>query len=148
MSADPRVPPLMLRSAGELQALCKAPAAVRRLPAAGLKVRIDGLGDALGQRLERRIARYRAACGCGEGAAAALLSLALLLAWLAREVAARGWRWADAGNLAGGVVAALLLAGAAKVVAVRVERWRFERCCGDVLHALATSADSKGEGRS
>ena len=135
--------PLVVRNARELQALCDRPAAIRRLPRSGIGVRIDGLATSTAERLEQRVREYRDACGCGQGAAAALVCLGVVLAWLWHGAAARGLQWSDAAVLAGGLLLSLVCAGLAKLASIKVAQWRFERCCTHAIAALAATASAE-----
>jgi hypothetical protein len=132
--------PLVVRRVRELQALRDMPAAIRRLPRSGLSVRIEGLATSMAERLEQRVRDYRNACGCGEGAAAALVCLGLVVAWACHGAATRGLQWSDAAVLAGGFLLALVSAGLAKLSAIKIAQWRFERCCTQAIAALAATA--------
>src|SRR6185295_11274958 len=95
--------PLVVRTATDVEALRAHSRAVRRLPRQGLRVRIDGLNPDVAEKLEARIRSYIAACGCGEGGAAALAVMLVVLASIAMRCLARGPRWGDLATVALGV---------------------------------------------
>src|ERR1044072_7457774 len=87
---DPRLR-IIMANAGDIASRRAASRLVPRLPRSGIRVMIDGFDPAAAARLEDRARRYIRACGCAEGAVAALLILGAAGVWRGFEIAARGW---------------------------------------------------------
>lgn len=136
---------LIVRGATDVARLKAASKTVRRLPESGIRVLIDGLPPDAAARLESRTRRYIRACGCAEGATAALLILVAMAAYRGLEIGTRGWRADDALFAVAAVIAAGLGMAAAKFAAIGIARRRFERTCDDTIALIERQAARKGE---
>jgi hypothetical protein len=131
--------PLVVRTEADVRALRANSRAVRRLPADGLKIAIDGLNADATQTLKARIVAYIRACGCAEGGACALIALLGILVFVAVRISAHGTRWSDLGMAAAGLLLAVLIGGLGKQLGVTIARIRFERCCDAVIRKIEES---------
>ena len=130
--------PLVLRSAADVEALRANSWAVRRLPRAGPKVSIAGCDPTQARRLEARIASYIRACGCAEGAAAALSCMVVVFYLIAIQLATCGPRWIDVAAAVIGVLVAVLFGGVGKLLGLTISRLRFKRSCLEFIRSLDT----------
>lgn len=128
--------PLIVRTAADVTALRKNSRAVRRLPARGVKIAIDGLDPDAAHRLKTRMDAYIRSCGCAAGAASALVTLLGVLVFIGADVSTRGVRWSDLGIGAMGMLLALLVAGIGKLTGLTLARFRFERCCEQIIRII------------
>jgi hypothetical protein len=135
----PRLP-LVLQSVADVELLRLHARAVRRLPRAGPKVAISGLEAHCARQLEQRIRAYIQACGCAEGAAAAVIGLLSFLGWIGYEMAQRGPRWTDLPAAAAGLLLAVLGGGLGKLLGFAIARLRFERGCARAIRILQQQA--------
>lgn len=129
--------PLIVRSASDIKTLRANSRELRRLPPEGLRVAIDGLDLAAARELQTRIRSYMKACGCAEGGAAALVAMLAVLTSIALQMSVRGPRWGDLGMAAAGLPLALVVGGMGKMLGLTVARFRFERCCSNVIRIIA-----------
>ena len=137
---------LVVRNASDIARLRQESRSVPRLPQSGVRVLVEGLPAAAAARLEDRTRRYVRACGCGEGAAAALLILGVAAIYRGLEISARGWRAGDALFAAAALVAAGVGTAAAKLGAIAWQRRRFEKCCEETIAIIARRGEPrKGE---
>lgn len=137
--------PIVLRSAADIEALKNHPRGVRKLPPNGVRLDIDGLNADAALRFTHETGIYVRACGCAFGGACALAALSLVLAATALRVVQQGPRWQDLAMAAAGIVLAFLCAGLGKFVGMALAKWRFQRCCDDVLHAIDRVDENLGE---
>jgi uncharacterized membrane protein len=128
--------PLRVRTAADLEALKANARALRKLPRAGLEVRIPDLDPLQSRRLERRIRVYIRSCGCAEGAAAALIVAILAIGFIAFQAWTRGPQWSDIVWVAVGLFLAVVAGGLGKLLGVAIARLRFEQCCRRVIGSL------------
>ena len=128
--------PLRIRTAADVETLKANARSLRRLPCAGVEVRIPGLNPVHSRRLERRIRAYIRACGCAEGAAAALIGATLAIAFVTIQEWTRGPQWSDLASLAMGLFLALLAGGLGRLLGITIARLRFEHCCRRVTGSL------------
>jgi hypothetical protein len=128
--------PLRVRTAADLEALKTNARAVRKLPRAGLEVRIPDLDPRQSRRLERRIRAYIRSCGCAEGAASALIGAILVIGFIAFRTWTRGPQWSDIAWLAVGLFLAVVAGGLGKLLGMAIARLRFEHCCRRVIGSL------------
>ncbi|AZI36611.1 hypothetical protein NT2_05_01830 [Caenibius tardaugens NBRC 16725] len=127
--------PLVLRSVSDIELMLSRAREVRNLPRSGIKISFE-LREQEAKRFEDSVRAFVLACGCGEGAGAALLI------WLAGGFYC--WRlWSLGANTlsvaAGAATAfALGLIGAflVKIIAIRVAQWRFQRAARALLKAV------------
>ena len=131
--------PLVVRTVADVAALQANSRAVRKLPADGLKIAIDGLPADAAQTLKARISAYVRACGCAEGGACALIALLGVGVFIALRILARGARWSDLGMAAIGLLLAVLVGGLGKALGLTIARLRFERCCEEVIQMIKKS---------
>ena len=131
--------PLVVRTVADVEALRENSRAVRKLPANGLKIAIDGLCADAAQTLKARISAYVRACGCAEGGACALIVLLGVFLFIALRIIARGAQWRDLGIAASGLLLAVLVGGLGKALGLTIARLRFERCCDDVIRMIKKS---------
>ena len=128
--------PLRVRTAADLEALKTNARALRKLPRAGLEVRIPDLDPLQSRRLERRIRAYIRSCGCAEGAASALIVAILVIGFIAFQAWTRGPQWSDIASLAAGLFLAVVAGGLGKLLGTAIARLRFEHCCRRVIGSL------------
>ena len=128
--------PLRVRTAADLEALKRNAQALRKLPRAGLEVRIPHLDPLQSRRLERRIRAYIRSCGCAEGAASALIVAILVIGFIAFQAWTRGPQWSDVAWLAVGLFLAVVAGGLGKLLGTAIARLRFEHCCRRVIGSL------------
>lgn len=133
--ADSRLP-LIVRTASDIALLKAASKFVPGLPRSGIRVVVDGLPPGEAARLEDRTRRYIRACGCAEGAAAALIVLAACALYRGVDVVARGWRTGDAWFAAAALAAAFIAMAVAKLGAIALARRRFEQSCDTALNRI------------
>lgn len=127
--------PLVLRSISDVELMLSRAREVRNLPRSGIKIGFD-LREQEAERFEDSVRAFVLACGCGEGASAALLI------WLAGAFYC--WRlWSLGANtlsVAGGAATAfsLGLIGAClvKIIAIRIAQWRFQRAARALLKSV------------
>ena len=127
--------PLVVRTLADVAALRANSRAVRRLPADGVKIAIEGLPNDVAQKLKARISAYVRACGCGEGGACALIALGGVITFIALRIHQQGAHWSDLGITAIGLLLAILAGGLGKALGLTMARLRFERCCDEVIQA-------------
>jgi hypothetical protein len=128
--------PLVVRTLADVAALRANSRAVRRLPADGLKIAIEGLHGDVAQQLPARISAYVRACGCAEGGAFALIALVGVFIFIALRIHHQGAHWSDFGITAIGVLLAVLVGGMGKALGLMIARLRFERCCEEVIQRI------------
>ena len=132
--------PLVLQSLADVELVRSHASAVRRMPRAGPRVAIPGLEAPCAQQLELRMRAYIEACGCAEGAAAALIGMLSVLGWVVHGVVLRGPRWSDFATAATGLLLAVLAGGLGKLLGLAIARLRFERSCVRAIRSLQQHA--------
>jgi hypothetical protein len=131
--------PLVVRTAADIDALRVNSRAVRRLPSDGPRIALDGLNAAAAQTLKARTSAYIRACGCGEGAACALIALSGVIVFVVARISSHGARFSDMVIAAIGVLFAVLVGGLGKLLGLTMARIRFQRYCDKVIRMIEES---------
>jgi hypothetical protein len=126
----------MVRTALDVATLRANPGGVRKLPAPGLRVALEGVESHESARFEARIRAYIRSCGCAEGGIAALVGIGALLVPTLVSIYHRGPRVRDLGLLMGAVLLGAVLGGLGKLVGLTMARLRFLRSCDKILKML------------
>lgn len=128
--------PLVVRTRDDVALMLRNPRLVRKLPAQGIHIAVEGLDRVAAERLRTATAAYVRACGCAAGGVSALLSLLIVVIALGSQMLRHGLRWSDPLELFVGVVGAVLLGGGlGKAAGMAAARARFMRTCRQVIAA-------------